>query len=87
MSIKASEKLRECANHSSAGFFVNLESQFGVSRYWCGTHVIKPSAAEIFNAIADEIDREVTEVTDDYKQAADYWRRMYEESLAERETR
>ena len=62
MTIKASEKLRECANHPSAGFFVNLESQFGVSRYWCGDHVIKPSSSEIFNAIADEIDREVAEI-------------------------
>lgn len=59
--IKALEKLRECANHESAGFFVNLEQAFGLSRYKCGDSTIKPSGAAILNAIADEIEAEIAD--------------------------
>lgn len=59
--IKALEKLRECANHESAGFFVNLEQAFGLSRYKCGDSTVKPNGGMILNAIADEIEAEISD--------------------------
>lgn len=60
--IDASRRLRECAEHGRAGFFANLEAAFGVPRYWCGDHVVKPDNPAVFRAMADEIDREVAEL-------------------------
>ena len=57
--IKALEKLRECAEHSSEGWFVNLEQAFGLRRYKCGNSTVKPDGGAILNAIADEIQAEV----------------------------
>ena len=59
--IKALEKLRECANHESAGFFVNLEQTFGLHRYKCGDSTVKPNGGMILNSIADAIESEIAE--------------------------
>ena len=59
--IKALEKLRECANHESAGFFVNLEQTFGLHRYKCGDSTVKPNGRMILNSIADAIESEIAE--------------------------
>ena len=59
--IKALEKLRECANHESACFFVNLEQTFGLHRYKCGDSTVKPSGAVILNSIADKIEAEIAD--------------------------
>lgn len=59
MALKALEKLRKCAEHESAGFFVNLEQAFGLSRYKCGDSTFKPNGGAILNAIADEVEAEI----------------------------
>ena len=59
--IKAIDKLRECANHENAGFFVNLEQAFELSRYKCGDSTVKPDGGMILNAIADAIESEIAE--------------------------
>ena len=59
--IRALEKLRECANHESAGFFVNLEQTFGLHRYKCGDSTVKPNGRMILNSIADAIESEIAE--------------------------
>lgn len=61
-----------------------------VREAWCGNlkrDCLYDPPTPDWQAIADELNARLDMQADDYQQAAEYWRRMYEEAFAERTCR